>query len=280
MSFGSTQEEWQLAQGKCVEDQHGPLEIFGLPYIEPAQVRALLGDDQIVGHEQAMRAMAQLARERSGGGRRVLLAHAFVSGGQLSDSERPLSVGGADTVDAGCFSGFDYVALGHLHQPQQVGPQMYYAGSLYKYSLAEAGHRKSVNLVRLGAGGLASVSQEPLTPRRDLRRLEGTLEQIIQRAPEGDPDDYLVVDLLDRGPVYDPMGKLREVYPNVLHAERRRPPELERQLHPARRQQLDDREYFSAFFKEVTDEELDEEEQAALVEVIEALESRRREAAR
>lgn len=253
-----------------IQDEHGEVEIFPLPYFEPAHVRSLLKVDSIANHEQAMRAMVEQAMKKATSARKVLLAHAFVTGGKVSDSERPLSVGGAGTVAANCFAGFDYVALGHLHKAQQVGDGMFYAGSLYKYSLAEAGHGKSVNVVKLGPAGLESVEQRPLVPKRDLRRLVGTLEELLDRAPEGNADDYLVVTLQDQGPLFDPMGKLREVYPNVLHASREQSPEAdgEQALGAHKRRELSEQEWFEAFFEFVTDQELSAEEEDALQQVL------------
>ena len=253
-----------------IQDEHGDVEIFALPYVEPANVRSMLDDDSIVGHEPATRAMVGRALAQASDARKVLLAHAFVAGGTVSDSERPLTVGGAGTVDAGCFAGFDYVGLGHLHKPQSVGDGMYYAGSIYKYSLAETGHDKSVNVVKLGPRGLESVTTRPLVPRRDLRRLEGTLQQVLDRAPEGDPNDYLVVTLLDQGPLFDPMGKLREVYPNILHTSRKQAPtpDDEQTSGVSARRELSERQYFEAFFEFVTEEELSAEEAEALDQVL------------
>ncbi len=252
-----------------IQDEHGDVEIFPLPYFEPAHVRALLGDETIVTHEQAMRAMVERATSRASSARKVLMAHAWVAGARITDSERPLSVGGAGQVNAGCFAGFDYVALGHLHRPQQVGDGMFYAGSIYKYSLAEAGQAKSVNVVRLGAQGLTSVTDRELRPRRDLRRLEGTLEELLDRAPEGDPEDYLVVSLKDQGPLFDPIIKLREVYPNVLHASRAKAPERDEPSRDApRRREQSERQWFDDFFQYVTDQELSDDEVAALEQVL------------
>ncbi len=253
-----------------IQDEHGDVQIVPLPYFEPADARSLLEDDGIANHEQAMQAMVERALTRTTSARKVLLAHAFVAGGTLTESERPLTVGGADQVEAGCLAGFDYVALGHLHRPQQVGQGMYYSGSLYKYSLAEAGQDKSVNVVRLGPDGLESVETRPLVPRRDLRLLEGTLEELLERAPEGNPDDYLVVHLEDKGPLFDPMVRLREVYPNVLYAPRKQALEADEEQAPEARdrRELSELEWFEQFFEFVTGQELSAEEAGALERVL------------
>ena len=156
------------------------------------------------------------------GRRSVVVAHAFVLGGSESESERPLSVGGSGAVGAEVFDGFDYVALGHLHRPQQAGSErIQYSGSLLKYSFAEADHAKSVNLVDMDAQGRCTVQRIPLVPRRDLRIVEGELEVLLATAA-ADParDDYLLARLTDHGALLDAMGKLRTAYPNALAIER------------------------------------------------------------
>jgi exonuclease SbcD len=105
----------------------------------------------------------------------VAVAHAFVVGGAVSESERPLSVGGSGAVAADVFHGFDFVALGHLHRPQCIGDRMHYSGSLLKYSLSEAEHIKTVSLIELDAEGGVRIEAIPLRPLRDLRVLTGTL---------------------------------------------------------------------------------------------------------
>src|SRR5690606_4099732 len=129
-----------------------------------------------------------------------------------SESERPLSIGGSGAVDAGLFAGFDYVALGHLHRPQRAGADhVRYAGSLLKYSLSEADHAKSVSLVELGAPGELKIEHIALSPRRDLRRVSGTLEEVLAAArSDAAREDYVFASLNDRGALLDPMTKLRE----------------------------------------------------------------------
>jgi exonuclease SbcD len=204
-----------------------------------------------------------------------------VAGGLESESERPLSVGGASTVNAACFDGFHYVALGHLHRPQTAGDdRIHYAGSLLKYSFSEVDHIKSVNLVEMDAAGDCQVERISLTPRRDVRRIEGYLADILKGPDAGEHrDDYIMVTLLDTGAILDAMGKLREVYPNVLHIER---PFLMtggqvRGPHTDHRQ-LNESDLFSQFFSQITGENLTEEQSAALASILDGLRRRQREA--
>ncbi|MGB4336968.1 MAG: exonuclease SbcCD subunit D C-terminal domain-containing protein, partial [Bacillota bacterium] len=153
--------------------------------------------------------------------RRIAVAHALTYGGQTSGSERPLTLGGTGAVDAARFDGFCYAALGHLHRPQQItGTGCRYSGSLMKYSFDEADHAKSVSVVDIDGQGNASVMAIPLTPRRDVRRLRGSLQEIVEGARR-DParDDYISITLVDAPAVWDALARLREHYPNVMHLE-------------------------------------------------------------
>ena len=225
----------QAAAPIVLRDEHGPVRVSALPYADPTEARdayadADIHDQQAVSAAGVTRALAT-AEPRE---RHVLVAHAFVAGGLESESERPLSVGGAQQVSAGTFAGFDYVALGHLHRPQTCGSEaVRYAGSLLKYSFAEHAHDKSVCVVDIGPRGSAAgeageagraavaVETVALAPRRDVRRLEGTLAELLEQGPS-DPrsGDYVLASLLDRGALLDPIGQLRAVYPNTLSIER------------------------------------------------------------
>jgi exonuclease SbcD len=136
-------------------DDNGPLFVQAVPYADPVDVRAAFAEPAIQTHEQAMRALAARARGLTpAGARSLFVGHAFVAGAATSDSERPLTVGGAGTVPAAVFEGFDYVALGHLHLPQRAGAEaIRYAGSLLTYSFKEVAQHKSVSVVEIGAPG-------------------------------------------------------------------------------------------------------------------------------
>jgi len=259
-----------------LDDAEGPVGLHLVPYAEPAVVRAALSDDGIRTHDDAMRRLAARVRANEGE-RSVVVAHAFVSGGEESESERPLSVGGAAQVDPRSFDGFHFVALGHLHRPQEVGsPRISYAGSLMKYSFAEADHRKSVSLVELGGDGAVSVERVELAPRRDLRVLEGTLEELLAAAADDPaPDDYVMASLTDPGVVRDPMGRLRSCYPNVLHVAR---PGLVGEgpapgLDPRR---VTTSELFAEFIRARLDRDLSEEESRVFAEVVDDMRDRER----
>ncbi|MBB6217674.1 exonuclease SbcD [Anaerosolibacter carboniphilus] len=255
-----------------IHDQHGPVFFHALPYVEPAVVRDKLKDDQIHVHDDSMGKLLQhLKNTINTQQRNVLLAHAFVAGGEESESERPLSVGGSGAVNASYFKDFDYVALGHLHRPQKVGNEnVRYSGSLMKYSFSEAEHRKQVAVIEMDATGKINLEPVELRPRRDLRCLEGYLEEILKGPRNGESrEDYLMVTLKDEGALLDPMGKLRKVYPNVLHIER---PQIltgsEQVKLEGNFRKMREIDLFSSFLKQVTGQEITESQTKIFGEII------------
>ena len=156
--------------------------------------------------------------------RHVFVGHAFVtpqgeSEDNTSDSERPLAIGGAEYVSAHLFEPFQYTALGHLHQAHYVlNETIRYAGSPLKYSISEEHHSKGFYIVELDGEGNAMVEKRELKPKHDMRTVEGKIEEILQHSVS---EDYVFVKLLDETPVLFPMEKVRSVYPNAMHVERK-----------------------------------------------------------
>ena len=270
------------ARIETLKDKAGPVHFCMLPFVEPAVARGVFEDSELKNHDQAMGASIERLRaalpknERS-----VLVAHAFVQGGEASESERPLWVGGSGAVAEARFAGFDYVALGHLHRAQRVGEdRVRYAGSLLKYSFAEAAHEKSVSIVDMGKSGKMEVERVKLSPLHDLRRIEGCMDELLAGAAEDPaPDDYFEVRLMDPHPVLDAMGRLRLVYPNTMHIER---PGLEPQGAGSAQAAGDHRkvglaELFGEFYKERRGQEMDEARSALVAEVLEDMHRRERE---
>ena len=206
-------------------DEHGEVAVYGLPYLEPDAVRTLLPADPAGsaevprGHAGVLgRAMAcvraDLARRPA---RSVVLAHAWVTGGEVSDSERDIRVGGVGDVGAGLFDGVDYTALGHLHGAQELRPGLRYSGSPLAYSFSEAAHVKGSWLVELDARGLARVERVPAPVTRRLSSLTGELaELLVDPRWEAQEDDWLSVVLTDAVRPEDAMTRLRSRFPHVL----------------------------------------------------------------
>lgn len=262
-------------------DSYGPVYFCPLPYAEPSVVRDRFAEPEATSHDRAMLTLVKRAFSSiPQGARAVALAHTFLAGGEGSESERPLSIGGAGTVDAAYFQPFHYTALGHLHRSQHTGSEhIRYAGSLMKYSFSEAGHRKSVTLVEMDGSGKTAVQEISLTPRRDVRCLEGFIDELLS-GPQGgeNREDYIMVTLKDTGPILDAVGKLREVYPHVLHIER---PHLlvggELRGPAGDHRRLSEMDLFSSFFQQVTGDPLSGEQGRAFAETVDALYQRERE---
>jgi len=271
--FGTLPERSNFIQ---MYDEAGPVCFYAMPYAEPSVIREHLKDDQITNYDTGIRAWTNLVRGiHAPIARSVIVTHAFVSGGEACDSERPLSVGSAGTVDVGCFEGFHYVALGHLHRPQSLAnEQIQYSGSLLKYSFSEASHSKSVNLVDMDAVGQCKVERIPLTAKRDVRCIDGSMAEILSgKVDAGDRNDFVRVRLSDKGAILDATGKLREVYPNVMEIER---PTFMAELRTSQSSRVDytksDRaSLFAAFYLEVTGEVLTDEQAAIFSSVVDKM---------
>ena len=199
-------------------DEHGKICFYMLPYIKPVHVRSKFPDEQIDSYNDAVRVAIE-KMEIDPSERNVLITHQFVTGAMRSESEE-ISVGGADNIDAALFDGFDYVALGHIHGPQNIGSdRVRYCGTPLKYSFSEAGHVKSVTVVDIGAKGELTVHTVPLVPMHDMRELRGSYwELTLKENYEGTAtDDYVRITLTDEEDIPDVMGKLRAIYPNIMN---------------------------------------------------------------
>ncbi|MFJ3221811.1 exonuclease SbcCD subunit D [Streptomyces sp. NPDC086783] len=201
-------------------DPHGDVAFYGLPYLEPALVKDQFGVDR-AGHEAVLAAAMDRVRAdlatRPPGTRSVVLAHAFVTGGQVSDSERDITVGGVAAVPAGVFDGVDYVALGHLHGSQTITERVRYSGSPLPYSFSEADHRKSMWLLELGPDGTLGAERVDCPVPRALARIRGRLEDLL-----ADPalirheDAWVEATLTDPVRPAEPMARLTERFPHTL----------------------------------------------------------------
>lgn len=201
-------------------DTYGSLTIWMLPFIKPSNVRGLYADKEMESYTSAINVVLEEA-SIDYHDRNILLTHQFYSAAGFSPirSESEIDpIGGLDAVDAGILSGFDYVALGHLHGEQEVKKNMHYAGSPVKYSFSEWKHKKSATLVEIKEKGDLTVTLLPIIPLHDMREIKGPLEQLLSDkvSSAGNKEDYLRVILTDEDEIIDPMEKIRVVYPNVL----------------------------------------------------------------
>ncbi|CAN5216417.1 exonuclease SbcCD subunit D [soil metagenome] len=236
-----------LAEPVVLADDAGDLLVYALPYLDPDVVRRELsgnGDEDAApaplprSHEAVVgAAMTRVRRDlaarvdaaaRSGRPRprAVVMAHAFVVGGEPSESERDIRVGGVDHVPAGVFAGIDYVALGHLHGPQRVGggegSALRYSGSPLAYSFSEQHHRKSTVLLDLGSGTVEPELVPAPVPRR-LADVTGTLDDLVGAAGEPYLDDWLRVTVTDAHRPADLYRRVKERFAHALVIQHRPP---------------------------------------------------------
>ena len=266
-----------------LQDEFGEVDVWMLPFVRPATVRACLGSDeerdQVTDYTSAMR-MAIAQMHFTEGRRNVLLAHQFVTG-----------VGGLDNVDASVFDGFDYVALGHIHKPQDVAKdavgngRVRYSGTPLKYSLSEANHKKSLTVVELAgksADGLAGIEvrEIPLTPKHDVREIKGTFAELVspefqrRQLAEGlKLDDFVYVKLTDENDVPDAVLKLRGIYPNLmmLDYDNERTRNQHITVGDGKVEQKTPMELFGEFFSDMTNRELNEGEREFVQGIIDGI---------
>ncbi|OIK01351.1 exonuclease SbcCD subunit D [Streptomyces colonosanans] len=203
-----------------LSDTHGDVAFYGLPYLEPALVKDEFGVER-AGHETVLAAAMERVRAdlatRAAGTRSVVLAHAFVTGGEPSDSERDITVGGVAAVPAGVFDGVDYVALGHLHGSQTITDRVRYSGSPLPYSFSEARHRKSMWLIDLGADGAVEAERVDCPVPRPLARIRGRLEELLAGPGlECHTQAWVEATLTDPVRPAEPMARLTERFPHTL----------------------------------------------------------------
>lgn len=187
-----------------------------LPYFEPAQLRAELQNEGIKGFADAYRAAAgHIAQGFEENAVNILVSHCFVTGCTVSDSESPLYVGGSGEISADAFSPFDLTLLGHLHAPQQAGKNAYYSGSPLKYSFDEEHQKKSLSVIELDCGKTA-VRRIPIKARHDMKTIRGSFSSLCEQGKKKQDTDYIFASLTDDHPIYMPVDRLREFYPNLL----------------------------------------------------------------
>lgn len=257
-----------------LHDEYGEVHFHLVPFADPSIVRNLHGDEEIKNHHDAMEKItATILEQKDENARHVFVGHAFVtphgeSEENTSDSERPIAIGGAEYVSAHLFDDFHYTALGHLHRAHYVRDEkIRYAGSPLKYSISEKQHEKGFYVVTIDGEGKVNVDKRTLIARRDMRTIEATMDEINTHEPN---DDYVFVKLLDKTPVMHPMEKVRAIYPNAMHVERKIFFSESKQIptDTKSRSQLTDIELFEAFYEEMKGEKVDDETRTLFEEVL------------
>jgi len=211
-----------VARPVLLNDEHGEVAVYGLPYLLPDSVKDVLGCER--SHESVLRAAVGLALADAadrGITRTVVLAHAFVSGGDVSESERDITVGGIGDAPAAVFDGATYVALGHLHRPQQIrlggsATRLRYSGSPLAFSFGEKHDTKSVVVVELDADGVATEELLATPVPRPMREVRGRLDDLLELDDPELADTWIKAVLTDPRRPVSPMERLRERWPHTL----------------------------------------------------------------
>ena len=262
----------------CLMDNYGEVWIHLLPFIRPAVVRHVFageeGVEEIRTYQEAVQAAVEhmdLDTEK----RNVLVAHQFVVGAMSCDSEE-ITVGGIDQIEGAVFRDFDYVALGHIHSPQNVGnDRIRYCGTPLKYSFSEAGQQKSVTVVELGEKGTLEVREIQLKPLRDMRKLKGTYMAItsLSNYQDTNTEDYVQITLTDEEDIVDGMQKLRTIYPNLMRLEydNCRTRENQKVTGTETVEKKSELEYFEEFFELQNNQPMNEEQRKFSEELIRKL---------
>ena len=262
------------AEAFTMSDAHGSVHIHMLPFLKPAVVREFLKDEVIESYTDAYRAAIARMDIRPDE-RNVLVAHAFVTKAQVSGSE-DISVGGADSVDGSVFDAFDYVALGHLHRPQNVcSARIRYCGTPLKYDLSEMTQQKSVTVVDLGEKGELDIHEVPLKPLREMRALRGTYMELTARKNyEGtDVTDYLHITLTDEDDIPDALNRMRSIYPNIMRLDydNRRTRSAGELIVSDDVPQLDPMTLFSDFYEQQNGQPMSDAQRKFVAELIEQI---------
>ena len=260
----------QITQPVILNKNGCEVSFYGIPYNDPESVRNHFSVD-VSTHDEAHQYLVEhINTVKTDNAINVLISHCFIDGAEASESERPLSIGGADRVSVEPFKAFNYVALGHLHNPQHKGAEhIRYSGAILKYSFSEQRQQKGVTLVEMNEDGVKSTTHLPLTPLRDMRILEGDLETLLkQGSTDPNNQDYLLIRLTDQSAILDPMSKLRQVYENVLHIEKtwlQDSGNLKANREKLKRGEL---EMFQDFFKQISGNDLTTEQHTAIKNII------------
>lgn len=265
--------EREFLRKAVIEDEHGTVDIWLLPFVKPSYVRHFLGEEADT-YENAVRLL--LGREKIDTQKRnVLVAHQFfvgASGEALTSDSELLQVGGLDQISYSVAADFDYAALGHLHRKQTIGEDhIVYSGSPLQYSVSEANDKKYFVCVDMGAKGDVKITPCELVPLRKVRRMEGTIDELIAMADGCVCDDYVSLTLTDENELFRPRQRLETVYSRILEL-RIGQTQMEKVLHDMEQTQetgdlLPDK-IFARFFEEMNGRCLTQREREIMMEVI------------
>ena len=262
-----------------IEDEDGKVNFYLLPFTKPADAKNLLGEEcNIRTYDDAVAAMLE-REEIDFSQRNVLVAHQFfVSGGDAPERRESelkfISVGGIDSVDICHVDQFDYVALGHIHSLQKIGKDyIRYSGTPIKYSVSEAEDEKSITVVELGKKGSApKISYIPLKMKHDVKKLRGTMNEILDMATDELKDAYVSITLTDEEVLFRPKDRLSEVYNHIIEVQIDNTRMNALLNHDsAESEDADPLTLFHEFFQEMNAQPMSDKEQELLLDVINSI---------
>ena len=269
--------------GRCIKhslsDEYGKVNFYLMPFIKPSYVKQFFPDRNISSFQDAVQTV--LDNENiNPSERNILVAHQFVTYNgnkpETSDSET-IYVGGVDNVSAECMKKFDYVALGHIHKPQNIAENIRYCGTPLKYSLSEARHKKSVTVIDLKEKGNISLSYIPLQPLHEMQSISGTIERLTSPVfySQINRENYIYVTLTDKEPVFDANGRLRPIYPHLLSIKFENAPSCENKetVQAIEENELNrnEAEQFATFFEKMNGTAMTEKQSAFMEKLINGL---------
>lgn len=260
-----------------LEDSYGKINIYMLPFVKPIEVKDFFEDDLENNYNTAIHKIIEKEKINKDE-RNIIMVHQFVTAGTIEPERTEseiLSLGGIENVDISNFDDFDYVAIGHVHRPQQIGrKEARYAGTMLKYSFSEINHNKSVPIIDFKEKENIEISLKELVPLRDMREIKGPIEELLKKENYelGNVNDYIKAVITNEETVYDAIGQIRRVYPNTLKLEIRNSKTInggqEQDLHLQKVKRKSEQELFEDFFKSQNNVDLDDKQKEIIKDII------------
>ena len=260
-----------------LEDSYGKINIYMLPFVKPIEVKDFFEDDLENNYNTAIHKIIEKEKINKDE-RNIIMVHQFVTAGTIEPERTEseiLSLGGIENVDVSNFDDFDYVAIGHVHRPQQIGrKEARYAGTMLKYSFSEINHNKSVPIIDFKEKGNIEISLKELVPLRDMREIKGPIEELLKKENYelGNVNDYIKAVITNEETVYDAIGQIRRIYPNTLKLEIRNSKTInggqEQDLNLQKVKRKSELELFEDFYKSQNNVDLDEKQKEIIKDII------------
>lgn len=257
-----------------LEDEFGKVHIYLLPFIKPVHVRHFFPEETITNYTEAMQVVVKHMNLNKTE-RNILVAHQFVTGAKRCESEE-ITVGGLDNIEATVFADFDYVALGHIHRPQNMSSEkIRYSGTPLKYSFSESQDKKSVTVIEVREKGEVETKEILLKPLHDMLKIRGNFMEVMNPAnfPEVNTDSFLHITLLDEQDVPEAFNRLAGVYPNLMQMEYDNLRTREKRSLQVKKEvaRISPEEIFASLYETMNNQPLSEVQQEYLMEKIEQI---------